>query len=132
MISIISRIVAGLFAAIVVLIVFAWFVLLRPVAQPHTNDPLQVFDHGSIGNEAQQGLPYWIWRVLPTVFADHLPGPGGYASVGFLWEPGRDHSDAPIGFSRARVGFERSGSFGKRKATLSPRLPILVGNILIT
>src|SRR5207248_9380906 len=38
---------------------------------------------------------------------EHLPGPGGYASLGFRWEPGRRPSDAPIGFSRSRVGFER-------------------------
>lgn len=102
MISIISRIVAGLFAAIVVLIVFAWFVLLRPVAQPHTNDPLQVFDHGSIGNEAQQGLPYWIWRVLPTLFPEYLPGnQDGYGAIGVYWVAGEE---LPVGFSKKTVG----------------------------
>ena len=80
--------------------------LLRRDIPVYASD-IDQFKYGSIGNDEANGLPYLIWRVLPTVFADHLPGPGGYASVGFLWEPGRDHSDAPIGFSRARVGFER-------------------------
>ena len=80
--------------------------LLRRDIPVYASDVDQ-FKYGSIGNDEANGLPYLIWRVLPTVFADHLPGPDGYASVGFLWEPGRDHSEAPIGFSRARVGFER-------------------------
>jgi hypothetical protein len=65
------------------------------------------FKYGSIGNFNTQGLPYAIWVVLPEVFADYLPGSGGYASLGFRWEPGRTQSEAPIGFSRARVGVER-------------------------
>jgi len=65
------------------------------------------FKYGSIGNDGETGLPYAIWVVLPKLFPEHLPGPGGYASLGFRWEPGRTPSDTPIGFSRARVGVER-------------------------
>ena len=65
------------------------------------------FKYGSIGDEDTNGLPYLLWRVLPDVFPEYLPGPGGYASLGFAWEQGRDRTDAPIGFSRARIGFER-------------------------
>jgi hypothetical protein len=65
--------------------------LLRPVAQPGTNDPLQIFDHGSIGNETQQGLPYWIWRVLPTLFPEYLPGnQDGYGAIGVYWVAGEE------------------------------------------
>jgi hypothetical protein len=100
--GILSRILAGLLALIVVLIVFAWFVLLHPVAQPKTNDPLQNFDHGSIGNESQQGLPYWIWRVLPTLFPEYLPGSqDGYGAIGVYWVPGEE---LPVGFSKKTVG----------------------------
>ena len=44
------------------------------------------FKYGSIGTEEGVGLPYWIWRVLPTVFEDKLPKrPGvGYERLGFL------------------------------------------------
>lgn len=79
-----------------------WWTLLRPVALPATNDPIQRFNYGSIGNEASQGLPYWIWRVLPVVFADHLPGAGkGYAAVGIHWERGRE---LPVGFTKKTLG----------------------------
>ena len=51
------------------------------------------FKYGSIGTEGRVGLPYWIWRVLPTVFADKLPNrPGhGYERLGFMSD------DAPHG-----------------------------------
>src|SRR6266436_355622 len=98
MTGILWRCLAGFLA----LIVFAWFVLLRPVAQPATHDPLQVFDHGSIGNETQQGIPYWIWRVLPTLFPEYLPGnQDGYGSIGVYWVAGEE---LPVGFSRKTLG----------------------------
>ena len=37
------------------------------------------FKYGSVGIEPEEGLPYWIWQVLPRMFPDKLPGPGGYA-----------------------------------------------------
>ena len=36
-------------------------------------DPDEHFKYGSIGTEERVGLPYWIWKVLPTVFEDKLP-----------------------------------------------------------
>ena len=39
------------------------------------------FLFGSIGTESAEGVPYWIWLVLPRVFPDLLPAPGGYASA---------------------------------------------------
>ncbi len=44
------------------------------------------FKYGSIGTEEGVGLPYWIWKVLPTVFEDKLPKrPGvGWERIGFL------------------------------------------------
>lgn len=56
------------------------------------------FKYGSVGIESEEGLPYWIWQVLPRVFADKLPRPGGYASFGFLWEAGRE---LPVGFAKS-------------------------------
>ncbi len=102
MTRVLSRLVVGFLALIVVLILFAWFVLLRPVAQPATNDPLRVFNHGSIGNETDQGLPYWIWRVLPTMFPEHLPGnQDGYGAIGVYWVAGEE---LPGGFSKKTLG----------------------------
>jgi len=44
------------------------------------------------------GFPYWIWRALPRVCPEHLPGPG-YESVGMIFEPGKD---VPVGTSKRR------------------------------
>lgn len=72
------------------------------------------FKYGSIGSEpggslsaAVGGLlpPYEIFKVLPQVCSDKLPG--GYASLGFIFEP--DH-DLPIGVSRRfRLGVDQVG-----------------------
>jgi len=64
------------------------------------------FLFGSVGTEAAEGVPYWIWLVLPRVFPDLLPAPGGYASVGFVTRDGRE---LPIGLSKVTVGFPRVG-----------------------
>jgi hypothetical protein len=80
-----------------------WYYLFRTVPR-HYASPVEHFRYGSIGVEEQGGMPYWIWAVLPRVFADKLPGEGGYASLGLVWERGRD---TPIGFSVKTIGFER-------------------------
>ncbi len=96
------RFLAYFLLALLVLTLFAWFVLLRPVAQPRVNDPIQAFNHGSIGNEQAQGLPYWIWRVLPQMFPDHLPGnQDGYGAFGVFWKAGEE---LPVGFSKKTLG----------------------------
>lgn len=62
-------------------------------------DIVEHFKYGSIGAEERAGIPYWIWRVLPTLFADKLPNrPGeGYERLGFLSD-GAAHG-RPIGTS---------------------------------
>lgn len=73
----------------------------RPVAYA---DPAAHFKYGSTGGERNMGFPYWIWRVLPEVCGEHLPGPG-FASLGFIHEPGRD---LPVGMSKRRhMGIDR-------------------------
>jgi hypothetical protein len=41
--------------------------------------------------------PYWIFKSLPSICSDKLPG--GYDTFGFITEPGKD---LPIGVSRRR------------------------------
>lgn len=82
----------------------AWYKLFRSVPQ-HFDTPEEQFKYGSIGNESAEGIPYWIWKVLPEMFPEYLPGPG-YESLGFVSEPGRD---TPIGFSKKTIGFPRVG-----------------------
>jgi hypothetical protein len=70
---------------------------IRPESLPKFESSEEQFKYGSVGIESEEGIPYWIWQVLPRVFADKLPRPGGYAAFGFLWEPGQE---LPIGFSK--------------------------------
>jgi mono/diheme cytochrome c family protein len=103
------RILVWVAVILVVLGGIGWFAydrLLRREFPVYASDA-DFFKYGSIGNDSENGVPYLVWRVLPTVFADLLPGPGGYGSLGFFWEKGRSEADAPVGFSKARVGFER-------------------------
>jgi mono/diheme cytochrome c family protein len=103
------KILAWLVVLAVVLGGIGWFAydrLLRREIPVYASD-VDHFKYGSIGNDSENGVPYLVWRVLPTVFADLLPGAGGYRALGFFWEKGRSEADAPIGFSKARVGFER-------------------------
>jgi hypothetical protein len=65
------------------------------------------FKYGSIGTEMSNGVPYWIWKVLPEMFSEYLldGGKEGYASLGFIIE--KDASgkpcDTPVGFAIRRI-----------------------------
>jgi hypothetical protein len=76
--------------------------LLSGYPQPPeiTGNPRENFLYGSIGAENDAGIPYWIVAVLPHIFPEYLPGPGGYASLGLPWEEGKE---LPAGFSKKTV-----------------------------
>jgi hypothetical protein len=83
----------------------------RPVVH---EDVVDHFKYGSIGSEPGVSLlrpvggalpPYWVFTALPSICPDRLPG--GYASLGFVVEPGRD---LPVGVSRRRrLGVDQVG-----------------------
>ena len=83
---------------------FAWYKFFREEDQPPFENDTERFKYGSIGAEANQGVPYWIWVVLPRIFPEYLPGPGGYKSLGLVWEEGKE---LPVGFSKKVIGFPR-------------------------
>ena len=85
---------------------YGWYKFFREEPQPEwiTSDPEMRFKYGSLGGEGEAGLPYWIWLVLPRMFPEHLPAPGGYASLGVAWEEGME---MPVGFTKKVVGFPR-------------------------
>jgi len=85
----------------------AWDRLFRELPQPAFANADERFMYGSLGAEASAGIPYWIFVVLPRMFPEYLPGPGGYAALGIPWEAGRD---LPVGFAKKRIGFERVSS----------------------
>jgi len=83
-----------------------WYKFFREEAQPDwvTATAEMRFKYGSIGAENDAGIPYWIFFVLPRMFPEKLPGPGGYASLGVAWEQGQE---LPIGFTKKVIGFPR-------------------------
>ena len=98
--------IAGVVAVIAGVIGFAaWYNLLREEPQQFASIE-EYFKYGSIGAENAQGIPFWIWLVLPRVFPEYLPRPGGYNALGLYNEPGHD---VPVGFSRKTIGFSRVG-----------------------
>ncbi|MCB1858967.1 MAG: hypothetical protein KDI63_11865 [Gammaproteobacteria bacterium] len=100
-----------IFVTLVVLValtaVIGWYKFFREVPQPPFANADERFMYGSIGGENEAGIPYWIFLVLPRMFPDYLPGPGGYASLGVAWEEGQE---TPIGFTKKTVGFPRVGN----------------------
>ena len=63
-------------------------------------DIVEHFKHGAIGTEGRVGVPYWMFRVLPIVFADKLPQqrPGtGWEKLGFIYEDAQ--RPRPIGIT---------------------------------
>jgi mono/diheme cytochrome c family protein len=89
-----------------VLAYIGWYRFFREEPQPDwvTATPDMRFRYGSIGAEWDAGIPYWIFYVIPRVFPDKFPGPGGYASLGAAWEQGQE---LPIGFTKKTIGFPR-------------------------
>src|SRR4030095_2999236 len=95
----------GLLAVLVLVLgLFVWRKFFHEIDQPAFADEGERFKYGSIGAEAARGVPYWIWVVLPRIFPDYLPGPGGYKAFGLVWEDGKE---LPSGFTKKTVGFPR-------------------------
>jgi hypothetical protein len=70
----------------------------------YANDA-QHFMYGSIGAEPNSGLPYWLWKTLPSLFPNEFKGRSDYSAFGFLYEKDADgkQRDLPIGISRRQV-----------------------------
>ena len=79
-----------------------WYYLLRAEPDFQGSTPEEHFKYGAIGLSTNSRLPYYIWQVLPTMFPEKMPGPGGWASFGFIFEPGHD---TPVGFSLRHIGY---------------------------
>src|SRR4029450_3387314 len=95
--------IAGL-AAVVLLIggLFTYTHFFRTEPAPFFASEEDHFLFGSIGTEETDALPCSIWLVLPRLFPEYLPAPGGYASLGML---SKDGHKMPVGLSKVRIGF---------------------------
>jgi hypothetical protein len=91
---------------ILVVGIAVWCQLYRVKAQPAwiTANSQDRYFYGSVGAGETRGIPYWVWLATPRVFPEHLPGPGGYASLGMAWEEGKE---MPVGFAKQQVGYIR-------------------------
>jgi hypothetical protein len=98
----------GLAVVAVVLVVagFTYNRFFREQPAPEFDSDEDSFLFGSVGTEASDGVPYWVWLVLPRIFPDLLPGPGGYTALGIQSKEGYA---MPIGLSRVTVGYPRVG-----------------------
>jgi mono/diheme cytochrome c family protein len=105
-------VLAVIFVALVVtLALLRYFTADRPVVY---GDIREHFKYGSIGSETGGSVitpvggvlpPYLVFKTLPAICPDKLPG--GYASLGFIFEPGHD---LPVGVSRRRrLGLDQVG-----------------------
>ena len=56
---------------------FAWAKFFREEPEQQFANEAERFKYGSIGAEADRGIPYWIWIVLPRIFPDLMHGSGG-------------------------------------------------------
>src|SRR5262245_52139256 len=84
-----------------VIVLALWMQLNRVVPQSPFADAQTEFRYGVVQNGGAPEIPYWVWLTLPRIFPDHLPGPGGYASLNLAWDLGEE---LPIGFSKRTVG----------------------------
>ena len=80
-----------------------WYHLARAEPDINYSSVEDHFKYGAIGLGADSRVPYWIWKVLPDMFPEYLPGPGGWASLGLIYEDGQD---LPIGFSKRHIGYD--------------------------
>jgi hypothetical protein len=98
-------IILALIAVVGVVGAVAGLILLWQFTQnrtPRYADIVEEFKYGSIGAEPHSGIPYPIWRVLPTLFPEAFEHRNDYSAFGFLYENdvnGRQR-DLPIGISR--------------------------------
>ena len=74
-------------------------------ATPAYGDDDAHFMYGSIGAETHSGLPYWMWKALPSLFPAEFEGRNDYSAFGFHYEKDADGRplDLPIGISRRQV-----------------------------
>lgn len=89
--------IAGVAVLLIGLGAISAWLLLQDVPVEYS-DPDDRYKYGSFGTEADS-LPLAIWEALPGVCPDTLPG--GYASLGFIYEDGHER---PVGISQRRVG----------------------------
>ncbi len=93
---------AGVLLAFLAIWAYVRFTRDEPVTFASDEDH---FKYGSTGGERDAGVPYWVWKALPSLFPEFLPDGGkGLASLGFVFDPSRPFDkDLPVGVSKRNV-----------------------------
>lgn len=93
--------------ALLLVVAYLGIRLTRDVSVGFADDE-DHFKYGSTGGEREAGIPYWIWRALPELFPEYLPGKG-LESIGFIFDPTRPvDKELPVGVSKRNVqGIDR-------------------------
>lgn len=98
------RIVGVVLLLLIVLAGWLYWDYRRDEAEAFFDDPVKQLKYGSTGGDRLVGIPVGIFKALPELCRDYLPG-DGWQSLGFIYEPGMDR---PIGTSKRRsLGFDR-------------------------
>lgn len=102
-----SRVVQVATAAVVIIIAIVayvlWYNLVRAEPDIQYAAVEDHYKYGAIGLGSDSRVPYWIWKVLPDMFPEKLPGPGGWSSLGMIIEP---NHDLPVGFAHRKIGYD--------------------------
>jgi cytochrome c5 len=98
------RVVLGVLVALAAVVGYElWYNLMRAEPDIQYSSIEDQYKYGAIGLGSDSRVPYWIWKVLPDMFPEKLPGAGGWSSLGFILEPGHD---LPIGFAHRKIGYD--------------------------
>jgi hypothetical protein len=101
---IVFAILGGAILAAVVIAGFIYYEFSGNNPETFFDDPIKQFKYGSTGGDLLAGLPVGIFKAMPTLCRDYLPGEG-WESLGFIYEEGMDR---PTGTSRRHsLGFDR-------------------------
>lgn len=124
-----------IFLGVLSLLVFLLYLWNQRFGQPEDFDQMEdQFKYGSIGSDhplAQAPIPYWLWKVLPTILPPAstmpsiVPVAGGqpvklvpanavnsYEAFGLVVE---DKRDAPHGAAAGQPAFDRPIGFSRRR-----------------
>jgi processive rubber oxygenase RoxA-like protein len=98
--------IALIAVVIVVGVAYMAYDYARDEPEEFFDDPVKQFKYGSTGGDRLAGVPAGIFKALPELCRDYLPGEG-WQSLGFVFEEGMDR---PVGTSkRHHLGFDRIG-----------------------
>jgi hypothetical protein len=78
-------VVGGAILLAVLAVGLLWYELSGDKPETFFDDPVKQFKYGSTGGDLLAGLPTGIFKAMPVLSRDYLPGKG-CESLGFIYE----------------------------------------------